>query len=241
MQYNLDLHCHTVLSGHAYSTLAEIANHAKKVGLTHFGMAEHGPGMPGGAHLFSFLNSRILPEYISGVRLLKGVEANIMDESGKLDLQSYVLEKLDFVIVSLHRCIIKPASKETNTKTLINAMKKNKYMHILGHPGDACYEIDLEAVVKTAAETKTILEINNSSLNPGSYRCQGEDIFIQMLKMCNELNVSVIAGSDSHYHTEVGELSRAKEVIIKSGIKESLVLNTNVDSLLEFIKNKRGK
>ena len=57
-----DLHVHTISSGHAYSTLQEIVLHAKNIGLPMVGISDHAPGMPGGAHLFHFLNMRILPK-----------------------------------------------------------------------------------------------------------------------------------------------------------------------------------
>ncbi|MCL2388734.1 MAG: PHP domain-containing protein, partial [Defluviitaleaceae bacterium] len=123
MNYTLDIHCHTVNSGHAYSTIAENAAHAAKVGLTHIGIADHGPDMPGGAHRYHFYNLGALPDYIHGVRILKGIEANILDAKGTLDFPDQYLAMMDFVIASMHREVIVPSTREENTAALVNAME----------------------------------------------------------------------------------------------------------------------
>ncbi|MGL6170157.1 MAG: phosphatase, partial [Fusobacteriaceae bacterium] len=67
MKTLVDLHTHTVVSGHAYSTLQENILSAKEKGLKYLGMSEHAPEMPGGAHLFYFSNIRVVPREVDGV------------------------------------------------------------------------------------------------------------------------------------------------------------------------------
>ncbi|MCL1843058.1 MAG: phosphatase [Defluviitaleaceae bacterium] len=240
MNFILDVHCHTVASGHAYSTISENAAHAAKIGLTHIGVSDHAPGMPGGAHIYNFTNLWSLPGEINGVRVLKGAECNIMNETGTLDLDAWLLAKMDFVIASFHRGTFPPAGHETHTRAAIAAMENNPDMHILGHPGCHFFPINVQAVVSAAARTHTIIEINNQSLNPESFRFNGDTAILQMLKFCNEYNVPVLASSDAHICTNVGELSRAKKVILASGIKENLVLNTCEKRFLSAIAKKRN-
>ena len=73
-KYKIDTHTHTVSSGHAYSTVTENAKYAASIGLEIIGMTDHAPKMPGSCGYLHFLNLRILPEYIEGVRVLKGIE-----------------------------------------------------------------------------------------------------------------------------------------------------------------------
>jgi len=239
MNFILDIHCHTVNSGHAFSTISENAAYAQSIGLTHIGIADHGPGMPGGAHLYSFTNLWILPEYINGVRVLKGVEANIMDENGKLDLPKSILGKMEFVVASMHRGVFPPQNKEVHTQAMIRAME-NPNMHILGHPGDPWFDIDVKEVVSAAARTGTIIEINSQSLNPCSHRFQGNEIFMEILAWCKELGVPVLASSDAHYFTYVGDVDRAKELILQAGLTNEQVINTSADNLAAVITRKRG-
>ena len=238
MNYTLDIHCHTVNSGHAYSTIAENAAHAAKVGLTHIGIADHGPDMPGGAHRYHFYNLGALPDYIHGVRILKGIEANILDAKGTLDFPDQYLAMMDFVIASMHREVIVPSTREENTAALVNAME-NPNLHVLGHPINTVYEIDIEAVVKAAAKTRTILEMNNHSLIPGSFRYKGEGDYVEMLRLCKEYNVNILASSDAHYHESVGNFTHAKRLIEASGISQELIVNTNIEKLNAAIQAKK--
>ena len=75
----IDLHTHTMAGGHAYSTLQENIQQAKKMGLKILGYSEHGPNMPGGPHIFHIANQRVIPRSIDGMIILKGCEANIID------------------------------------------------------------------------------------------------------------------------------------------------------------------
>ena len=92
MKLLLDTHCHTISSGHAYSTIKEIAEAAADSGLKLIAIRHHGSAMPGGPSLFHIGNMRVIPEYIKGVRVLKGVEANIMDFDGGLDIPEKYLK-----------------------------------------------------------------------------------------------------------------------------------------------------
>ncbi|MCL2372915.1 MAG: phosphatase [Defluviitaleaceae bacterium] len=239
MQYTLDIHCHTVASGHAYSTITENASHAASIGLTHVGICDHAPAMPGGAHLYHFANIWVLPQVISGVRVLKGAEVNIMDAAGNIDLGIEWLSKLDFVIASMHRGVFPPADKASHTQAMVNVMQ-NKNVHILGHPGDYFFDIDVEAVVKAAAATGTIIEINEKTLDPGSYRHMGGDFFAGMVELCKQHRAPVLASSDAHFSTLVGDVPRAWALLEASGIDESLVMNTSAELLMATIAKKRA-
>ena len=86
MKYNsvLDLHTHTIVSGHAYSTLREMAKAASDKGLELLGITEHAPKMPGTCHLFYFDNLRIVPRELYGIELVLGVTAALSLWLGRL-------------------------------------------------------------------------------------------------------------------------------------------------------------
>ena len=75
----LDLHTHTIASGHAYCTVREMARAASEKGLELLGITEHAPKMPGTCHNFYFHNLKTVPREMYGIRLLMGVELNICD------------------------------------------------------------------------------------------------------------------------------------------------------------------
>ena len=72
MRYSsvLDLHTHTVASGHAYCSLREMAKVASEKGLEVLGVTEHAPGMPGTCHQYYFDNLRVVPRKVWMIRIL---------------------------------------------------------------------------------------------------------------------------------------------------------------------------
>ena len=235
MKFILDVHCHTISSNHAYSTITENAAHAASVGLTHMGIADHGPAIPGGAHRYHFMNLGVLPDTIHGVRILKGIEANILNSDGELDFPDQYLAMMDFVIASMHREVITPASRTADTAALVKAAE-NPHVHILGHPLNVIYDIDIEAVVKAAAKTRTIIELNNSSLIPGSFRYNGTKQYEEMLALCKEYGVKILVSSDAHYHEHVGNFDMARPLLEEGGVPEALIMNTCSEKFLDEIR-----
>ena len=111
----MDLHTHTIASGHGYSTLQENIMEAQRMGLQFLGLSEHGPAMPGGPHEYFFSNYKCIPRQYGNLRLLCGIEANITDDKGGLDLPEHLLERMDYVIASMHPPCVTPGGREYNT------------------------------------------------------------------------------------------------------------------------------
>ena len=82
----IDAHTHTIASGHAYSSLQEMARAAADKGLQALGITEHGPSIVGTCPLVYFKNMFVVPRQMYGIRILMGCEVNILDTKGGLDL-----------------------------------------------------------------------------------------------------------------------------------------------------------
>lgn len=240
MKILADTHTHTISSGHAFSTLKENVQEASEKGLRVVAITDHTSGMPGGAHPFYFANLRIVPKEMYGVRVLRGAETNIVNYEGDIDLDEEVLEGLDMAIASLHPPCISFGEEEEVTACLEKVME-NPYINIIGHPGDARYPFNMERIVKKAKDTYTLLEINNASLKPTSYRPGVRENLIKMLEYCKLYKVPIIIGSDAHIFTEIGEVKESVELLESVEFPEELVLNTNPDLLLSYISQKRLK
>jgi len=234
MKYKTDLHTHTIVSGHAYSTLIENVKEAKKNGIEVLGATDHGPNMPGGPHLFYFGNRKAVPQIIDGVIVLFGVEANIIDIDGKLDLEDSFLGRLDLVIASLHDVCIKPGSIEENTTAVLNAMK-NSYVDILGHLGNPTYPLYYEEVVKEAKKQGKIIEINNSSYRS---RKGSDENCLLIARLCKKYQVTISLSTDSHIAFTIGKFDKAEEIIKESGIEEDLIINMDKMRILNYLKDK---
>lgn len=234
MKYIIDLHTHSVFGGHAYSTIQENVAVAKECGLAVYGISEHGPAMPGGPHMYYFANLKVLPGEIHGVRVLKGCEANIIDKEGHLDLQDELLAGLDYVIASMHTPCISNGTARDNTDSLIRAMDRPKVC-IIGHPDDSRYPLEYERLVAAAKEKGVLLEVNNSSLSPLSFREGAFENVLTFLALCKKYQVPVILGTDSHYSSYVGDFGYAEAALKAAEFPEELVVNTDLDKLRRYI------
>ena len=91
-----DIHTHTLVSGHAYGTIREMAQAASEKGLEVLGITEHAPGIPGTVDPFYYLNLKAIPEELYGVRIINGCEINVLND-GSLSLEEKYIERCIFV------------------------------------------------------------------------------------------------------------------------------------------------
>lgn len=234
MKAIIDMHTHTVASGHAYSTIHENIQFAKKHGMKFLGTSDHGSTMTGGPEEYFFHNLKVVPREMDGVKILRGMEANILDVNGNIDeLDSKALDGLDYLIASLHIVCIEPSTKEDNTMAILNVMDKEK-VKIIGHPDDARYELDYEAIVKKAKEKNILLEVNNSSLSPNTSREGARENILKYLELCKEYGVRIIMGTDSHICYDIGVFQYAEAIIEEANFPKELVINYWEDQIIEF-------
>ena len=230
MKNYFDMHTHTTASGHAFSTFKENVEEAAAKGLFALGMSDHAPAMPGSAHPIYFTNFKCFRPEVMGVRIFTGVEANIMDFNGNLDMDEAVLKKMDYVIASLHMPCIKPGTPRENTDALIGAMK-NPYVKIIGHPDDDRYPLEYERLIPAALEQKVALEVNNSSFNPRSGRQNAAKNVLKWLSIAKEYRLPIILGSDAHIYYDVGDFTEAVKMLEAAEYPLELVLNASEDGI----------
>lgn len=239
MNVKIDSHTHSIASGHAYSTIDENLRQAAAVGLAAVALTDHAPAMAGTTCHAYFANLHVLPEELHGVRLLRGIELNIMDFDGRVDMDEKVLSRLDLAIASLHVPCLAPGSRAENTRAYLNAME-NPYVTILGHPGDPRYDVDYEAVFRKAAETDTLLEVNNASLIPGGLRDGSAESIKLLLRRSMEEGRGIVLGSDAHFYTGIGSFGYAEKLLREVDFPVELVLNTDPERFYAAIRKKRG-
>lgn len=230
----LDVHTHTLASGHAYNTMKEMAKSASEKGLELLGITEHSMKMPGTCHVFYFENLKMVERNMYGVELLLGTELNIMDYNGTVDMEEKTLKKMDLAIASLHVPCIRPGTREENTNAYLNVMK-NPYVNIIGHPDDGRYAVDYEALVQAAKEYHILLEVNNNSLDPRCTRQGGADNVRTMLNYCKKYQAPVVLNSDAHTDTLVGFHQYAWEILEELDFPEALVMNRSAAELKKYV------
>ncbi|SEP97970.1 putative hydrolase [Lachnospiraceae bacterium RM5] len=229
----MDFHTHTIASGHAKDTIEVMIDSAIDKGLVYYGITDHAKTMPGTEGEEYFRNLKNIKDKYKiyakekNLKLYFGVELNIIGYDGKVDMDNNLLSEMDIVIASIHPDIgYLAGSKKENTNAYIKAME-NPYVDIIGHPDDGRLEVDYEEFVKNAKRTNTLIEVNNSSLNPNGFRVNTVQNSMTILKLCEKYGVSIVIGSDAHRREDIAGCERSLDVIMKTNFPDELVFNKN--------------
>lgn len=235
-----DLHVHSKWSD-GTASIEELAIHAKEMGLKYILIADHtkGLGVAGGldeeeiAEQIKEIDS--LNKKIRGIRILKGIEANIQND-GSIDVSDEILNSLEVVIASIHHGFKNPP--EVLTGRVIKAIE-NPFVHIIAHPtgrilGERdAYEIDLERIISACAANGTCLEINAYPM-----RLDLNDLNARRAK---EKGVMLSIGTDAHQVDQISYLSYGVYVARRAQLgKESLLNCMDAEEILAYVRKKRG-
>jgi putative hydrolase len=240
MRLLADLHTHTVASGHAFSTVTELAAAAAGKGLELIAFTDHGPSVPGGAHAWYFWNAKVVPPVISGVRVLRGCEANVADTENGLDLPDEVLAGLELVAVGFHPLTgFDERDRDRNTAALLRAMR-NPLVDVVTHPGNGQeFPLDLDTIVAAAVECGVALELNNHSFDPHSSRSGGCETERAFAVAARDAGARISLGSDAHYHDQVGDLDYVLAVAEEIDFPIGRIVNRDAESVLDFLNCRR--
>ncbi|MBO6015030.1 MAG: phosphatase [Lachnospiraceae bacterium] len=234
MNYELDLHTHTIASGHAFNTIREMTAYAAQKGLKLLGITEHAPHMPGTCHEFYIHNYRVLDRNAYDVPVLFGTELNILDENGTVDMPQSLLETMDIAIASIHPPCVRPMNMRETTGALIRIMQ-NPHVQIIGHPDDGRFPINYDELVRAAKDTNTLLEVNNSSLRAGSYRPNARENYARMLEACVKYDAEIILNSDAHVDYDIANHDHSLPLIRDLQFPEALIVNTDRKKLTKYL------
>lgn len=235
MKIELDVHTHTIASGHAFSTLQEMAQAAAGKGLKLLGITEHSPGIPGSCDPIYFRNLHVVPRQMYGIELLLGAEINILDCNGNIDMDEYYLKMLDLRIAGIHSLCYTHGSAEENTEGLVKVIS-NPYINIISHPGDGTAKLNFEPLVIAAKEHHTLLEINNSSLKPCRNKPDAKNNNLEILRLSKKYEVPVILGSDAHISFDIATYDYALQLVSETDFPEELIMNTDVNKFKEYLR-----
>jgi DNA polymerase (family 10) len=194
-----DLHSHTTLSD-GKNTLEEMALAAKAKGYAYFAVTDHSASHGFGDHVtperlaerieeIAELNAEIGS---SRFRVLAGTESNILPD-GSLDYEDSLLERLDWVVASVHTSF--RMTKSNMTARMIAAVE-HPLVDCLGHPSGRMllrrdgYDFDIEAVAEAAARAGTMIEING---NPNR-----RDLSEQNARVVADAGVKICLNTDAH-------------------------------------------
>ncbi|GMB10952.1 MAG: phosphatase [Candidatus Improbicoccus devescovinae] len=232
MKIIADTHCHTVASGHAFSTLLENVQAAKSAGLWAVATTDHIGKIPDAPGPWYFENLRIIPNSINNIKILKGVEANIINSAGDVDLPEMKI-MLDWVIASLHDL---PFEGPHGIKECTDAwlgVAENPRINVIGHSGTVGFEYDYESVIPVFGQKKKLVEINNSS---HVSRIGSTKNCLEIARICKKYQVPVIVNSDAHFSFQVGKFEHAIALLESINFPEELVINSSISKFEKYLE-----
>ena len=233
MKIVADLHTHTISSGHAYSTISEMARSAFDKGHQGIGITDHGPAMPNGCHQYYFSNMITLPKELHGVRLYRGCEANIIDPDGNLDIEPEIQPYLDYMIASMHIGGVSPQGLSLSETTAIwIKVMQNPLVKILGHPDNPYFPINTEEFVAEATRLNKVIELNSASL---LVRKGSEPYINKIAREAKKQGTLLAVTSDAHFFDRVGDFDTILNLLTQHNIDDSQVINTSLDKIERYL------
>ncbi len=233
------LHCHSTYSDGTV-TIAEWAEAAKQGGYEWIGLTDHSQSAAyaGGLKAEDVAKQHAevdaVNRRVSGVRVLKGVEADILAD-GSLDYPPEIRRAFDFVIGSIHSRF---GMDETEmTARMLRAMD-DPCLTVLGHPTGRLllsrdpYAIDMERVLGKAAERGIAVEINADP-----HRL---DLDWRRVRRARELGVTISIGADAHSVAGMTNVPVGVGIARKGWLEAADVLNTrDAEGFLAYARKRR--
>jgi len=230
-----DYHTHTTYT-HGVSTIEDNVAQAENLGLKEIAITEH--SYLGANHIkkgdLSKMRAdidKIRDKY--KVKILFGIEANLISRNGDIDISDEELADMDLVVLGYHKgskvglkeffrfvlpnlLKVKPSKKqiERNTQAYIKAMDKHR-VSILAHLGYAGCAVDYVRLAKECVKRNIYIELNGKRINFGE-----KDI-----KAMLETGVKFVIDSDAHNALNVGKNHRAFNLIEKYKIPLDQIAN----------------
>lgn len=224
---------HSIMSGHAFGTIRELAAEAAQRRLRLIGVTDHAPGIPGAPAPIYFSNFMDAPRVLYGVEMLYGSEVNIL-AGGELSLDERRLGYLDYAVAGIHGHCYQNEGKVKNTGNVIHCMEHPK-VRFISHPDSDSYPLDYAALVRGAKAFGVALEVNNSSLRYPAYRPNCVENYRTMIPLCMEQGVPLVVNSDAHDPSAVGDFTAARQLLEEMELREELILNNDPDKLKAFL------
>lgn len=249
-----DYHTHTIYSSgfrkkgkHATGTIRDNAEAALGKGLKEIAITEHGPSH----YLYGVRKKRIFlmreeinrlnEEFIpKGLKILLGVESNLIGLDGTIDIDEKLFKYIDFLIMGYHYgatpknlkdgiglYVLNPISKllplgkekakELNTKAYIKALARYP-IDMVSHPGSKA-KVDIVVLAKEAIKYGTALEIS----------AKHSQLSVESIKKLLDMDVVYMVNSDAHRPEDVGNVEKAIRKAIEANLPLDRIKNIEIN------------
>lgn len=236
-----DLHVHTSLSGDGKSTLAEIVSAAAERGYEYLALTDHAENLAMNGVSREQLTAQrreidALRKHFPKLTLLHGSELNI-GADGSVDYDEAFRRTLEWSVAGVHSHF--DLDRAAQTRRVLAAMEDptiNAIAHLtgrrIGHRHGI--EIDMDAVLKKAAETGIALEIN---VAPGRL-----DLASEVLYRARGLDVTFVMSTDTHHTRELARMDAGVEHAMRGWVDPGRIANLwPRKRFLEWVRARRRK
>lgn len=223
------LHNHTTFSD-GRNTLREMADAARAMGLSYFGICDHSRSLTIASGLsidevrrqqdeIRTLNEHYAASGDAPFRIFSGTECDILAD-GTLDYPDDVLASFDFVVASIHSAF--RMTEDQATERVLRAVE-NPYTSILGHATGRLllaregYPLDHERVIAACAAHGVAIELN---ANPRRL-----DMDWRWLRTATEQGVFIAINPDAHSTEELYNVQWGVAVARKGWLTAAHCLN----------------
>ena len=229
---------HTVWSD-GICTIEQVAKRAREKGYEYIALTDHSQSLKIARGLSlerlkeQHREIRLLNEKMDDIRLLTGIEVDILPRGG-LDCPDEILEEADLVVASVHSAFRQ--DRETMTARIISAVE-NKNVDIIGHLTGRLiaqregYAVDVERVLEAAASCGTILEINSSP--------DRLDLNDLNARRARDMGIRMAVNTDAHDLKRMEEMIYGVSVARRAWLEPDDVVNTMpVEKLVKYLRNR---
>ncbi len=230
----VDFHVHSIFSNCGLHTVLEILSYAKKKGIKGLAITDHGPELGGR------LNSVFFERFenpIKGIKLIKGIEANLTKNKGEIDFPISFMKYTDLILLGIHPNTEKGLGKKVYTDMLIEAIRKNPYVDVISHPNDLIYLVDFTALAEASKDMGIAIELNNSKLKLKRVDMKTTE---ELVDACLKTGCKMVLSSDAHVISELGRDEDLKPLIKKMQLPGDLFVNNNVKNAFRFINDRKS-
>ncbi len=224
-----DMHSHTIASGHALSTMGEMISQAKKMNYTALAITDHAPMMPGAMDWIYFINFLRQPDLDEdGFMILKGLEADVLDADGTLEVPKKFLTQIDWLIVSIHDILLRDDLDYESTTEMWLKVAKNPYVDMIGHSEMEEFLYDYDVVTKAFRDNNKVVELNagSSVARPGN-----EGNLKKLALACMKNGTKVAVNSDAHSTFQMYCVEDVLCMLDDINFPQELVINSSAQRL----------
>jgi len=253
MKISGDYHMHTTYSDGRASVI-DMVHRAKELGLSEIAITDHGFALRSGIKRdkLDYLKTDIdaARAQVPELPILFGIESNLTDTDGTIDVDAETRGKLDLLLFGIHlnvkytaRAIFTflipnlfylairrtPPWRVKKNTAIVKATIENNKIDIWVHPSRYA-RVDVVEIAKTCAERGTLVELNGKKI---SFRPID---FERMLAV----GARFIINSDAHDPRRIAEVDRVFEFLKNCDYNESDIVNLN-QTLTEYKNELSGR